>query len=45
MKGHREDYIRRLRYTPYSILRRLLADILLFALFVGIGLMINSLAA
>lgn len=45
MKDHREDYIHRLQYNPYGIVRRLLADIFLFALFVGIGLMINSLAA
>ncbi|WP_193749464.1 hypothetical protein [Agrobacterium tumefaciens] len=45
MEDHREDYIQRLHYTPHDMLRRLLADILLFVLFVGFGMMINHFAA
>lgn len=45
MDDHREDYIRHSNYTTCAILLRLLADVLLFVVFVGFGLTVNSLAA
>lgn len=45
MENDPVDYLSRLHCAPFSIVRRLLADLLLFVLVVGIGLLMTSVAA
>lgn len=40
-----EGYLTRFHYSRYSVVRRFIADILLFLVIVGFGLTISSLAA